>query len=228
MDGDSETLGIAGGICKRRWYDLGQFADLKRAAEFYERGAEGELGDDAYARSMPPFSTTCWRRTGDDPAVRATAPRRCANASSMSSPLSTNGGTRPAGPKPVSVWATIRERQHELKRSVTKTPAMGAADDGSANCASRRICTIPAVRKGRSERRSSRRCCRARRRGPLSQHRQDRPRAFRRRLQGLLLSPRRAGASSPSATSCATSTYCRASRAAASSGRAIGWRCGRG
>src|SRR5262249_58738903 len=28
LDGDGETLGIAGGICKRRWNDLGQLNDL--------------------------------------------------------------------------------------------------------------------------------------------------------------------------------------------------------
>jgi hypothetical protein len=48
LDGDGETLGIAGGICKRRWNELGQLKDLIQAAEFYERGAKGELGDDAY------------------------------------------------------------------------------------------------------------------------------------------------------------------------------------
>src|SRR5262245_41609179 len=49
LDGDGETLGIAGGICKRRWTDLGQLNDLVRAGEFYERGSRGPLGNDAYA-----------------------------------------------------------------------------------------------------------------------------------------------------------------------------------
>jgi predicted acylesterase/phospholipase RssA len=70
LDGDSETLGIAGGICKRRWSDLGQFADLKRAAEFYERGAKGELGRDAYAQINAAFLDDVLAATGDDPAVR--------------------------------------------------------------------------------------------------------------------------------------------------------------
>ena len=48
LGGDEETLGIAGGICKRRWNDLGQLKDLVQAAEFYERAAKNELGDDAY------------------------------------------------------------------------------------------------------------------------------------------------------------------------------------
>src|SRR5664279_3511749 len=39
---DPETLGIAGGIYKRRWFELGQLADLRSAASYYERGAEGE------------------------------------------------------------------------------------------------------------------------------------------------------------------------------------------
>ena len=43
-----EALGIAGGICKRRWSDLGQLKDLLRAAELYQRGAKCEMGDDAY------------------------------------------------------------------------------------------------------------------------------------------------------------------------------------
>ncbi len=33
LGGDEETLGIAGGICKRRWNDLGQLKDLVQAAE---------------------------------------------------------------------------------------------------------------------------------------------------------------------------------------------------
>lgn len=48
LDGDAETLGIAGGICKRRWNDLGQMDDLIRAGNFYGRAAKGDLGEDAY------------------------------------------------------------------------------------------------------------------------------------------------------------------------------------
>jgi predicted acylesterase/phospholipase RssA len=48
LDGDAETLGIAGGIYKRRWNDLGQLDDLIRSWKLYERGAKGPLGDDAY------------------------------------------------------------------------------------------------------------------------------------------------------------------------------------
>lgn len=70
LDGDSETLGIAGGICKRRWNDLGQFADLKRAAEFYERGAKGGLGKDAYAHINAAFLEDVLASAGDDPTAR--------------------------------------------------------------------------------------------------------------------------------------------------------------
>jgi predicted acylesterase/phospholipase RssA len=70
LDGDSETLGIAGGVCKRRWNDLGQFVDLKRAAGFYERGAKGGLGKDAYAPINAAFLDDVLAATGDDPAAR--------------------------------------------------------------------------------------------------------------------------------------------------------------
>jgi predicted acylesterase/phospholipase RssA len=51
----SETLGIAGGICKRRWLDLGRLEDLKLAAELYTRGAAGPLGEDAYPQINAAF-----------------------------------------------------------------------------------------------------------------------------------------------------------------------------
>jgi predicted acylesterase/phospholipase RssA len=47
---DSETLGIAGGIYKRKWEDLGRFEDLKYAADFYRRAADNPLGEDAYVQ----------------------------------------------------------------------------------------------------------------------------------------------------------------------------------
>jgi predicted acylesterase/phospholipase RssA len=71
LDGDGETLGIAGGICKRKWNDLGQFTDLKRAAEFYRRGAMGDLGNDAYAQINSAFLEDVLAADGDDdPVVR--------------------------------------------------------------------------------------------------------------------------------------------------------------
>jgi predicted acylesterase/phospholipase RssA len=55
LNGDAETLGIAGGICKRRWIDLGKYEDLQRAAEYYRRGALGPVGDDGYAQINAAF-----------------------------------------------------------------------------------------------------------------------------------------------------------------------------
>ena len=55
LDGDGETLGIAGGICKRRWMDLGQDHDLRRAAGYYRRGAKGPVGHEGYAHINAAF-----------------------------------------------------------------------------------------------------------------------------------------------------------------------------
>jgi len=70
LDRDSETLGIAGGIYKRKWRDLGQFEDLLRAAKLYGRGAAGELGDDAYAQINAAFLEDLLASTGDNPDKR--------------------------------------------------------------------------------------------------------------------------------------------------------------
>jgi hypothetical protein len=75
LDGDGETLGIAGGICKRKWDDLGQFADLKRAAALYQRGAKGDLGDDAYPQINAAFLHDVLAAAGDDPTVRHASAR---------------------------------------------------------------------------------------------------------------------------------------------------------
>lgn len=72
LDGDRETLGIAGGILKRQWEDLGQFDDLRNAAEFYRRGALGDLGDDAYAHINSAFLEDVLASRGDETAVRQT------------------------------------------------------------------------------------------------------------------------------------------------------------
>jgi predicted acylesterase/phospholipase RssA len=76
MDGDGETLGIAGGICKRRWNDLGQLKDLIQAAEFYERGAKGELGDDAYPHINAAFLDDLLATAGDRPDERRERARK--------------------------------------------------------------------------------------------------------------------------------------------------------
>lgn len=70
LAGDGETLGIAGGICKRRWNDLGQLKDLVRAAEFYERAAKSEFGDDAYPHINAAFIEDLLAAAGDRPAER--------------------------------------------------------------------------------------------------------------------------------------------------------------
>ncbi len=44
--GGSETLGIAGGICKRKWEAFGQVSELKRSLDFYERGYARGIAED--------------------------------------------------------------------------------------------------------------------------------------------------------------------------------------
>ncbi len=67
---DVETLGIAGGILKRRWVELGQHRDLQRSAELYLRGAGDDLGEDAYAHINAAFLEDLLASTGDDPGPR--------------------------------------------------------------------------------------------------------------------------------------------------------------
>jgi predicted acylesterase/phospholipase RssA len=69
-DGDAETLGVAGGIAKRRWMDLGQLADLKRAAGYYERGAAKGLGVDGYTAINAAFIEDLLAAAGDEPHAR--------------------------------------------------------------------------------------------------------------------------------------------------------------
>jgi predicted acylesterase/phospholipase RssA len=64
---DPETLGIAAGIYKRRWFELGQLADLRCAASLYERGARGPMGDDAYPQINAAFLQDLLARAGDEP-----------------------------------------------------------------------------------------------------------------------------------------------------------------
>jgi len=67
---DAETLGIAGGIYKRKWYDLGQLSDLERSAALYERGARGPLNDDAYTQINAAFLDDMLAYLGNNPRVR--------------------------------------------------------------------------------------------------------------------------------------------------------------
>jgi predicted acylesterase/phospholipase RssA len=62
-----DTLGIAGGICKRRWYDLGRLEDLLLAAAFYRRGAECDMGSDAYPHINAAFVDDQLAEAGDEP-----------------------------------------------------------------------------------------------------------------------------------------------------------------
>jgi predicted acylesterase/phospholipase RssA len=70
LDGDAETLGIAGGILKRRWNDLGLMEDLRLAARYYERGAGEEPGYDGYAHINAAFLEDLLAHAGDDPVAR--------------------------------------------------------------------------------------------------------------------------------------------------------------
>jgi predicted acylesterase/phospholipase RssA len=67
---DAETLGIAGGICKRRWADLGQLKDLIRCSHYYTRGADGPLGSDAYTQINAAFIDDLLAQTGEEPVMR--------------------------------------------------------------------------------------------------------------------------------------------------------------
>ena len=70
LDGDPETLGIAGGIHKRRWEDLGQLGDLMTALQLYTRAAGPELGEDAYPHINAAFLDDLLACTGDNPDER--------------------------------------------------------------------------------------------------------------------------------------------------------------
>ncbi len=70
LDGDPETLGIAGGIHKRRFDDLGQVEDLRRSARYYQRAAAGPLGEDAYTQINAAFLEDLLADTGDEPDAR--------------------------------------------------------------------------------------------------------------------------------------------------------------
>ena len=65
-----DTLGIAGGICKRRWNDLGRLEDLLASAAFYQRGSECDMGDDAYPHINAAFAEDLLAAAGDRPTER--------------------------------------------------------------------------------------------------------------------------------------------------------------
>ena len=70
VDTDVETLGIAGGILKRRFNDLGQIEDLRRAAALYRRGAKENVGDDGYTHINAAFLDDLLAAAGDEAEVR--------------------------------------------------------------------------------------------------------------------------------------------------------------
>jgi predicted acylesterase/phospholipase RssA len=70
LEQSRETLGIAGGILKRRFDDLGQVEDLRRAARLYERGARGDIGDDGHTQINAAFMDDLLASLGDEPQLR--------------------------------------------------------------------------------------------------------------------------------------------------------------
>lgn len=67
LDNDPETLGIAAGIYKRRWFELGQLADLRHAACLYARGVRAPMGDDAYTQINAAFLQDLLASVGESP-----------------------------------------------------------------------------------------------------------------------------------------------------------------
>jgi len=67
---DPETLGIAGGIHKRRWRELGQLEDLRHSGVYYQRAARGPLGQEGYSQINAAFVQDLLAAAGDDPENR--------------------------------------------------------------------------------------------------------------------------------------------------------------
>ena len=76
LDGDAETLGIAAGIHKRRWQDLGRLEDLQAAAALYTRAAGPKLGEDAYPHINAAFLEDVLAHAGDAPVERRARARQ--------------------------------------------------------------------------------------------------------------------------------------------------------
>ena len=106
-NGDAETLGIAGGILKRRWRDLGQIEDLRRAGRYYFRGGGDDLGTCAYAQINAAFIDDLLAETGDEPVERR------ARAKSLRQKILAD--LRPANSVPIpDQWFNIASRAEAL------------------------------------------------------------------------------------------------------------------
>ena len=122
LDGDGETLGIAGGIYKRRWNELGQLKDLQQAAKLYERGAKGEFGDDAYPHINAAFLEDLLAGAGDNPVERK------ARAKAMRQRISTDL-------KPSGTWwnaATLAQAYFGLEDYQAANDALAKAKEKPA------------------------------------------------------------------------------------------------
>lgn len=121
LDGESEVLGTAGGIFKRRWQDLGRIEDLRRSADLYERAASGGLGSDAYAQINAAFLDDLLASNGFD------ADRRRASAAGMRERILREL------PADTASWWNIASRAEALLglgRYIEATDVLRSADAG--------------------------------------------------------------------------------------------------
>jgi predicted acylesterase/phospholipase RssA len=142
IDQFPETLGIAGGILKRRFEALGQVEDLRRAARLYERAALGPLGQDGYAQINAAFMDDLLASVGDHPEVRT---RR---AQAIRERL-VNELPRPEALPPSDSWfnnATRAEALFGLRRYDEATRVLGesraTADPWERQTMARQIATL--------------------------------------------------------------------------------------
>jgi hypothetical protein len=122
---DPETLGIAGGICKRRWLIDGQTQTLERSLKFYERGvAQGIAKDRGYAAINAAFVSDLLQSL-DDPALQLPTERaqNCAGTSSTSCcPLKMNRHIREDLPSIGNAGFTKPSQKHTSASENTNTP----------------------------------------------------------------------------------------------------------
>jgi predicted acylesterase/phospholipase RssA len=70
LNQNAEVLGVAAGILKRKWQDLGKLQDLQEASALYDRGSLTPLGDDAYPHINAAFLHDLLASLEDDPTRR--------------------------------------------------------------------------------------------------------------------------------------------------------------